>query len=140
MVIDRKPTGLAKSMPVGLAMGWLAEMCVTMLLSAVLTALIAGNVMEWKNVGYYIAATILTGAYIGAWCACRAIQHRRLVVCILSGVMYLLTLAAMSAAFFEFEFVAAGVTGLLSAGGSMAAAIIGGPEKRQRKAGRRRKV
>ena len=137
MVVNRKPSGTAKSMPAGLALGWAVSMGITAVACALLSALILSGKTGWKAMGYGAMVILLISSHIGAAVSCSMIQHRKLLVCILSGVIYLISLAAITALLFGGDFGPIWVTALLIAGGTATAALVHCAEKRD--SGRRRK-
>ena len=137
MVVNRKSTGTAKSMPAGLALGWAVSIGITAAACALLSAFILSGKTGWGTMGYGAMAILLLSSYAGAAVSCKLIQHRKLLVCSLSGAIYLLSLAAMTALLFGGEFGPIWITGLLVAGGTAAAALVHCAEKKDN--GRRRK-
>ena len=94
MVVNRRPTGTAKSMPYGLLLGWLMSAGITVVACGGLAWLILSGKTGWEAMGYGAILTLLGASYMGAAMACRMIMHRKLLVCILSGVIYRITLSA----------------------------------------------
>lgn len=137
MVVNRKPTGTAKSMPVGLVLGWVVSMGMTAVACALLSALILSGKTSWSAMGYGAIAILLLASYAGAAVSCRLIQHRKMMVCSLSGGIYLFSLAAITALLFGGEFGPIWITALLVVGGAAAAALVHCAEKKD--SGRRRK-
>ncbi|MGM9603607.1 MAG: hypothetical protein ACI3XG_00905 [Faecousia sp.] len=137
MVVNRKPTGTVKSMPVGLALGWTAAMLMTAAACGLLAWLILSGKAGWEAMGYGAMAILLAASYAGAAVSCRMIMHRKLLVCILSGVIYLCSLTAITALMFGGKLDAVWVTALLVAGGTATAALVHCAEKRGN--GRKRK-
>ena len=129
MVVNRKPTGTAKSMPVGLAIGWTAAILITAAACGVLAELILSGKAGWGTMGYGAMGTLLAASYAGAAVSCRMIMHRKLLVCILSGVIYLCSLTMITALMFGGKFDAVWVTALLVAGGTAAAGLVHCAEK-----------
>lgn len=132
MVVNRKPSGTAKSMPVGLALGWVTEMLVTVAACTLLAALILNGQAGWGAMGYGVMGILLLSAYLGAATACSQVGRRKLMVCGISGAIYLLTLAAIVVLFFDGKFDAVWVPTLLVAGGTAAAALLHCREKQEK--------
>ena len=105
MVTNRKPSGTAKSMPVGLAMGWITQMLVTVLACVLPAMLILNGRAGWEAMGYGVMVILLLSAYLGA-------------------AIYLVTLVAIVVLFFDGRFDAVWVPALLVAGGAAAAALV----------------
>ena len=47
MVVNRKPSGTAKPMPIGLAMGWIVEMVITVVTCMLIAVLILNGKTGW---------------------------------------------------------------------------------------------
>lgn len=139
MAMNRKPGGTAKSMPVGLAMGWITQMLVTVLACVLLAMLILNGRAGWEAMGYGVMVILLLSAYLGAATACSQIGRRKLLICGISGGIYLLTLVAMVVLFFDGRFDAIWVPALLVAGGAATAALIHCREKWVKSHRRKRK-
>ena len=138
MVVNRRPTGTAKSMPYGLLLGWLMSAGITVVACGGLAWLILSGKTGWEAMGYGAIVTLLGASYAGAAVACKMIMHRKLLVCILSGVIYLCSLVAITALLFGGNIEGAWLSALLVAGGSGTAALVHCAEKRD-KGGRRKK-
>lgn len=139
MVVNRKPTGTAKSMPYGLLMGWLLSAVLTVAACGVLAWLILGEKTGWSAMGYGAIGTLLVSSYAGAAVSCRLIQHRKLLVCLLSGGIYLCSLTVTAALLFGGGLEGVWLTALLVAGGSGTAALVHCAEKRDRRPGRKKR-
>ena len=138
MVVNRRPTGTAKSMPYGLVLGWLMSAGLTAAACGGLAWLIISGKTGWEAMGYGAIVTLLGASYAGAAVACKINMHRKLLVCILSGVIYLCSLVAITALLFGGNIEGAWLSALLVAGGSGTAALVHCAEKRD-KGGRRKK-
>lgn len=139
MVVNRKPTGTAKSMPYGLLMGWLVSLVLTVLACGILAWLILEEKAGWEAMGYGAMMTLPAAAYLGSAVACKLIMSRKLLVCILSGVIYLCSLTAITALLFGGGIEGIWLTGMLTAGGSGTAALVHCAEKRDRRRGRKKR-
>ena len=139
MVVNRKPTGTAKSMPGGLAMGWITSMVITAAACGLLAWLILSGKMGWEAMGYGAMLTLFAASYTGSAVACRTIMHRKLLVCILSGAIYLFSLAAITALMFGGKLDGIWLTALLVAGGTGAAVLVHCAEKRDKRKGRKKR-
>lgn len=123
-------------MPAGLAFGAMVSTGMTLLLAAVLAKLIASEIIEEGNIGYGVMILLLASSFLGAISAYGKIKRQRLVVCLLSGVLYMVILLAITALFFGGQYDAVGVTLLLVLGGCLSAGLIGIREKRGGKRGK----
>lgn len=139
VVVNRKPTGTAKSMPAGLAMGWVVSLGMTAGACGVLAWLILNEKAGWEVMGYGAILTLMAAAYAGAGISCRLIQHRKMLICALSGVLYLVSLTAITALLFGGKPEGIWLTALLTAGGSGTAAVVHCAEKREKRKGRKKR-
>ena len=139
MVVNRKPSGMAKSIPVGLAMGWAVSMVMTAGACGVLTWLILNEKTGWEAMGYGAMVILLAASYTGAAVSCRLIKHRKLLVCILSALIYLCSLALITALLFGGKLEGIWITALLAAGGSSTAALVHCAEKKDGSRGRKKR-
>lgn len=138
MVVNRKPTGTGKSMPEGLAMGWIVSMVITVVACGLITWLILSGKSGWEVMGYGTIVILLVASYAGATVSCRMIMHRKLLVCILSGVIFLFSLTLITVLLFGGQLDSIWITALLTVGGTATAALVHCAEKKG-SARRRRK-
>lgn len=136
MVTNQKSTGRASSLWAGLAFGGAVSTGITLVITAVLAKLLDLEKLQWENIGYGILIMIITSSFMGAIVAFGKIKRQRMVVCMLSGVVYLGIMLTVTALFFGGQFEAVGVTVLLIAAGCGSAGLLGLREKR---GGNRRK-
>lgn len=122
---NRKPTGRAMSMPGGLALGAGVSLVLTILLEVALTWMVMNGKLAMEMVGYGIMVQLLATSWLGAAVAMHRIKHRKMLVCMLSGLIYLLTLLCITAMFFGGQYEGIPVTALLVLGGSLAAGLVG---------------
>lgn len=137
MVVNQKATGKAISMPAGLAIGGTVSMAVTLIAAAVLARLLDTERLAWESVGYGIEFTLVLASFCGAMTAFWKVKRQRLVVCIVSGVLYFGMLLGVTALFFGGQYEAVLLTGGLILAGSGGAALLG---LRGEGKGRRKKV
>lgn len=130
MVVNRKPTGTGKSMPAGLAMGWIVSMVITVVVCGVITWLILSGKAGWEVIGYGAIVILLVASYAGATVSCKMIMHRKLLVCILSGVIFLFSLTLITVLLFGGQLDSIWITALLTAGGTATAALVHCAEKK----------
>lgn len=130
MVVNQKVTGKASSMPGGLAIGWGCSMAVTLLGSVIVAALLDRRIMEMDSIGYGTMLILLLSSMLGATLAVKRIKKQRMMVSMLAGAAYYLTLLAVTALFFGGQYEGMAVTGLVILGGSLAAALSGLRQKR----------
>ncbi|MBO4939007.1 MAG: TIGR04086 family membrane protein [Oscillospiraceae bacterium] len=139
MVVNRKVTGTATSMTMGLLIAGAMSLAVTIAGAGVCGYLISKEILTENAIGYCVMIIILLSAATGSAVAVNRIKRRRVFVCGISGLIYFVTLLSMTALFFGGQYQGIGVSGLLVAAGSGAVAILGlRREKAQHK--RRRKL
>ena len=139
MVTSQKSTGRTMSVPAGLALGGGISLLFTVLSAMVLAWMVDKEKLAWENIGYGIMITLLLAAILGARIAYSRIKRQRLLVCGLTGVVYLGLLLSITALFFGGQYDGALVTGVLILGGSVVAGLIPSGEQRN-SAGKRRKT
>ena len=137
MVINRKVTGKAASMPAGLALGGTVSLGITLLLAAIIAKMVSGERVAEENIGYWIMALLFVSSAAGAMMANSRIKRQKLLVTALSGLVYMGLLLSITALFFGGQYEAVGVTALVVMAGSLVTALLGGNGSR---AGKRRKT
>ena len=130
MVVNRKPTGTGKSMPMGLAIGWIVSMVITAVACGIITCLILNGKAGWEVMGYGAIIILFAASYAGAAVSCRMIMHRKLLVCILSGVIFYLSLIMATMLLCGGKMDSVWITALLTAGGTATAVLVHCAEKR----------
>lgn len=140
MVANRKVTGKAASMPVGLAMGAAVSVGVTLTMSAMAARLVYSGRLDEKNIGYCAMVVLILSALLGATVSEKKIKRRKLIVCGASGLIYYTILLITTAILFGGEYRGMGTTALIVLCGCGVAALLG--TRQGRGAGRtgRRKV
>ena len=136
----KKQGGKAIAMPVGIALGIMVAVVITLLGAILLTSLIAGERMELEALGYGIMAIQFLGGIIGAVTAMLAIKRQKMQVCLITGLGYFLVLLASNALFFGGQYEGALTTGLILLVGCGITAMLGSREARGRNRGRRKPV
>ena len=134
MVINRKPTGLASSMPAGLLAGGICALGGTLVISAIIAKLVDMETIPQDKIGYGIMVLLLVCAFLGANVACGKIKRQYLIVSAISAGIYFVILLSITALFFGGQFSGVGVTALLVLCGSLLAALA-----RSRREGRKRR-
>lgn len=138
MVINKKVTGKALSIPVGIAVGLSASMILTLIGTAVMANLILSESLSENAIGYGAIVILLLSSAMGAWLAAALSKRRWMVVCLGAGGSYYLTLLGITALFFGGQYQGMGVTVLVVLGGCGAVGLLGlregkGGAKRHRK-------
>lgn len=124
MITNRKITGRAASMPIGLLEGTLVSIMLTIMASAMIAKMVDREVLLWEHMGYGIMIALLTASMAGAIVSIHRIKRRVLLVAALSGLLYALVLLVITALLFGGQYEAVGVTLSLILGGSLAAGLI----------------
>ena len=137
MVANKKITGRATSLPVGLAIGATCSLAATLILTAILAKMVESETLPVEKIGYGIMALLMVSSFAGAMIAFGRIKRQRMLVCIVSGVIYFAMLMSMTALFFGGQYSAVGTTALLVLAGSGTAALLG---LRQRRGTKRTKI
>lgn len=138
MVVNQKVTGRASSMPVGLLLGAVSSLTISVGGAAICGALISKEVFPESAIGYCAMLLILLSAVVGPALAVGRIKRRRLFVCVMSGVIYYGVLLSITALFFGGQYQGMGVTALLVMAGSTLVVMTGLRRERKPKYRRHR--
>lgn len=133
MVTNRKPTGRAATIPIGLLTGGVTALASTLALTAVLAKLMEGEILPEENIGYGVMLLLLVSAFLGSAIACKRVKRQYLLTAVLTGVVYVGILLSITALFFGGQYSAVGVTILLVFCGSLLAAMLFSRERKGRK-------
>ena len=93
-------TGKAYSVSGGMAMSSLVNMVVTILWSLVITYLMNRETITWQQAGYWIMGGIFCSSFLGAKTAFAFIKRQRLLISLMSGILYWGILLCITALFF----------------------------------------
>ena len=137
MIINRKATGRASSMPIGVLAGGACAFAGTMLTSAVLAKLVDMEIIPQDKIGYGIMVLLLLCAFLGANEACRRVKRQYLIVSAISAGIYYSMLLSVTALFFGGQYSGMGVTAVLVLCGSLLAVFLRSGNREGRK---RRKI
>ena len=137
MIINRKATGRASSMPIGVLAGGTCAFAGTMLTSAVLAKLVDMEIIPQDKIGYGIMVLLLLCAFLGANEACRRVKRQYLIVSAISAGFYYSMLLSVTALFFGGQYCGMGVTAVLVLCGSLLAVFLRSGNREGRK---RRKI
>lgn len=124
MHMNKKVTGRAFAIPVGLGIGALISLLVTLAGAAFLSYLITAELMGEGTIGF--ASMIIMGiaTVVGALGAVGLVKRLRLQVCMMTGGCYYLLLLAMTALFFGGRYQGMGVSALVILAGCALVAFI----------------
>lgn len=113
MTVDRKVTGRAMAMPVGIALGTAVSFGVTLLLAGALAFLVLEETVPQNMVGYGSMVILLLASCIGGVVSAGTVKHRRLLVSALTGLCFYVLLLCQTALFFGGQYEGFGVTALV---------------------------
>lgn len=119
MVLNKKVTGKASSIPGGLFAGAVVSLVSTLVLAMVTAWLVHTEILREASIGYCVIGILLLSAICGTWIANRKIKRQKLLVCLMSGVIYYAILLSMTALFFGGQYTGMGVTALVVLSGCM---------------------
>lgn len=125
MVLDKKVTGRAASMPAGLFAGLGVSVGVTLLGVALVSTMILGGRIPESGIGYCAMLVIPLAVVAGASASVKMVKRRRLFVSLASGAIYFLTLAGISISFFGGVHQGVIPTILLTLMGALAVGLCG---------------
>lgn len=125
MVVNRKVTGTASSMPAGFLMSTAVSLVLTVAGAGLFAYLISKEILQESSIGYCAMVLVLLSAIAGAAAAVGRIKRRRVYVCAISGVIYFGILLSMTALFFGGQYQGIGVTALLVLAGCGLVALLG---------------
>lgn len=131
MTVRQKRTGIALSMPTGLAWGAMSSLGVVLLGTAITAKLIDSEIIKWSDSGYLILVTLILAAWLGGMISFRKIKRQRVAVCMMSGTLLFLLLMVITALFFGGQYSGVGETALLILCGSLLAIPSGNGEKKR---------
>ena len=136
MVVNQKVTGTASSMPIGLAVGALISLLITLAGSLIAAYGISREWIQEIGIGYAAMGILLLSSIAGAKTAMQQIKHSFVMVSLLSGVLYYGLLVAINILFFGGVYQGMGVTLLVIAAGCGSTLFMQsrrGGKQRQRK-------
>ena len=96
---------------------------ITVIGAAVLAWMMSGEKLSGDGLGCGIIVVLLVSSYVGALIASNKIKRLRVQMCILSGVVYYLSLVAVTALFFGGKYQGMGVTAIVVIIGCVSASI-----------------
>ena len=125
MIMNKRVTGKAKSLPFGIGIGLLSGMALTIGVVAIVANLILNEKMGEQTIGYAAIVVLLTSSALGAWLATTMVKRRWMLVCLATGGGYFLCLLAITALFFGGQFQGVGATVISVIGGCGAVGLLG---------------
>ena len=125
MTTNKKVFGKAGSMPLGLAAGTAVGLLITIVFAVAMTQLVLGGKLEEEAMGYGAMMAIPVSAAMAALVSFAIVKRRRMQVCMLTGMAYLLSLVAINVLFFGGQFQGLVVTIMLILLGSGGVGALG---------------
>ncbi len=121
--------------PKGIGVGLAVSIATTMIGSAVGAWLLVSEKTSENSLGYIALILLLLSSILGALATVGIVKEKRVPVCLLSGVIYLLSLLAVTALFFGGTYGGVGESALVVLGGALSVALLGlkGAKKPKRK-------
>lgn len=133
MFNNKMATGKTSGMSVGILIGVLVCIGVTLAGTVILAWLITTERMSENVVGYGAMGVLILSASLGALTASTKVRRLRTQVCLITGGIYYLILLSITALFFGGQYQGMGVAAILVIVGSSLTALLGIREKKSRK-------
>ena len=140
MTVNRKLTGRASSMAGGLAIGAVVSVFVTVLICAIGAHMISREILPQNQIGYCAIGALMAATIAGGAVASGKIKRKKMMVCLLSGLVYFCILLALTALLFGGQYQGIGATLITVAIGSVASGLLVNTERRKKTRPRRKKI
>ena len=131
MISAIRPTGTARSFPVGTLLAGFVSMIITFILGSIIAKSIHIEKITWEQAGYWIMITIFVASFLGGKYAIKLIKHQNLMISIAAGIIYWGLLLCITALFFGGKFDAVLETAGIILSGSVSAALISKPKRKK---------
>lgn len=118
--------------PFALLAGWLTAWVTTMLLTLITTFLLAGEHISERAMAPAAVITISISALISAMVAAEKTTEKRMIVCMINGGVYFLSLICCTALFFDGIYQGIGSAALTVIGCSLISGFLSIRQKRQK--------
>ena len=138
MATRKKVTGRARSIPAGLTTGAAASLVLTVILSAILGKCMETNQISQENIGYWVIIQIFTITFLSGILCTKIVKHRKMLLCLLSGLIYWGILLSITALFFGGQYEAVWETAAVICAGSLFAGLVSGIQIGQGKGRKKR--
>lgn len=122
--------GKTASIPMGLGLSLAAAATITFLSTFAISILLDRRSIDWANVGYWIMLVLLLAPFVGGKIAINTIKTQRILISLMSGVLYWMFLLCITALLFGGDYSSIWETGALIAAGSLTAALLRFPQIR----------
>lgn len=122
--MKKKRVGI-QSIPAAIGVGTGISMLVTLFGVGILAWLLNTERLQENIIGYATVIILLLSSFAGANMAVSMNKEKRMIISLITGAAYLLTLLACTALFFGGQYQGVGVTGLVVLAGCISTAILG---------------
>lgn len=135
MVVNRKVTGRASSVPAGLVTGALTALAITLITSYLAAFMVSRELLDRDMFGYCAIAMLILASFVGSKVAVAKIKKMPLRMAAASGLVLYVLLLSITALFFDGQYDAMGVTLVVVLIGSEAGGMLasGKPKRRKQK-------
>ena len=133
MVLNRKVTGRASSVPAGLVAGVLCELVLTLIISVVSAYLVSAEFVSQDKIGYCAIAVLIMSSIVGTTVTIKRIKKMPIQMAAINGLLFYGLLLAMTALFFGGQYDGMGITLLVVALGSGVGGIMASRKSNRRK-------
>ena len=117
-------SGKALSIPAGLTLAVVVSIAVTAVVSTGIAYYLNTEKLNWTQAGYWIMGMLFGASFLGAKAVYAAVKRQRLIVSLLSGLVYWGLLLCFTALFFGGDYEAVGETAGIILAGTGCAALI----------------
>ena len=132
MFRSKKRWAKGASIPFALLTGWITAWVTTMLLTLITTFLVAGEHISESAMAPAAVITISISALISATVAAENTAEKRMMVCLINGCVYFLSLICCTALFFDGTYQGIGSAALTVIGCSLVSGFLSIRQKRQK--------
>ena len=131
---ELKVNGRAASVPAGMAMAAAASMILTAILCVLIAYFLNRGKMTWEQAGYWIMAMLFFVTFVGGKLAYSAVKRQRLLISLMSGIIYWGLLLSITALFWGGNYGPIWETaGIIGAGCLTSALLKGGRCRKKNK-------
>lgn len=130
MISKRKVNGKTQTIPMGIGLGLLMSLIVTLVGAAISAYLIITEKIGETSIGYGSMVILVAAAALGSWVATSSIGRRRLMVCGIFSAAYYMLLLGTTAMFFGGQYEGMGITAIMILIGSGIVLLLGVLQKR----------
>lgn len=125
--------GKASTVASSMVMAGLTSMFTTIIATAVITNFIHTEKIAWNHAGYWIMVMLFISSFIGGKYAIYAAQMPKMIISLMSGLLYWGLLLCITAIFFGGNFESVWETAGVILAGCGCSALLGLPNSKNRK-------